>query len=139
MDATDRQLLRLLRDNARLSISSLAAALGGSRGTAQARLDRLLADGTIQGFTIRQKPEAEAGQVRAVTLLEVSGGRMAHVVRALRALPEVSAVHTTNGSWDLVVDLTADSLAEFDATLRRMRLIEGIARSETSLKLSAAS
>ena len=77
MDATNRQLLRLLRDNARLSISSLAAALGVSRGTAQARLDRLLADGTILGFTIRQKPEAEAGQVRAVTLLEVSGGRMA--------------------------------------------------------------
>jgi DNA-binding Lrp family transcriptional regulator len=138
MDATDRQLLRLLRVNARLSISSLAASLGVSRGTAQARLDRLLAAGTIQGFTLRLKPEAEAAQVRAVALLEVTGGRMAHVVRALRTLPEVSAVHTTNGSWDLVVDLAADSLAEFDATLRRMRLIDGIARSETSLKLSAA-
>jgi DNA-binding Lrp family transcriptional regulator len=69
-------------------------------------------------------------------MVEVAGGRMAHVVRALRGLPEVAAVHTTNGRWDLVVDLAAESLAAFDAVLRRVRMIDGIANSETSLKLS---
>jgi DNA-binding Lrp family transcriptional regulator len=136
MDQTDRTLIRLLRENARLSVSALAASCEVSRGTVQNRLDRLLADGTIQGFTLRLRAEFGREQVRAVTMVEVAGGRMAGVVRALRGLPEVTAVHTTNGRWDLVVELAADTLAAFDAVLRRVRQIDGIAASETSLLLS---
>jgi DNA-binding Lrp family transcriptional regulator len=117
-------------------VSSLAASCQVSRGTVQNRIDRLLRDGTIQGFTIRQSQAAAAAMVRAVMLLEVSGGRLAHVVRALRGLPEVAEVHTTNGRWDLVVDLAAGGLPEFDAVLRRIRSIDGVTNSETSLKLS---
>jgi DNA-binding Lrp family transcriptional regulator len=136
MDQTDRTLIRLLRENARLSVSALAASCEVSRGTVQNRLDRLLADGTIQGFTLRLRADFGREQVRAVTMVEVAGGRMAGVVRALRGLPEVTAVHTTNGRWDLVVELAADTLAAFDAVLRRVRQIDGIAASETSLLLS---
>ena len=136
MDDTDRALIRLLRDDARLPVSSLAAQCGVSRGTVQNRLARLQADGTIQGFTVRLRADATAAQVRAVTLVEVAGGRMNHVVRALRSQPEVAAVHTTNGRWDLVVELAAHDLASFDTVLRRIRQIEGIANSETSLMLS---
>jgi DNA-binding Lrp family transcriptional regulator len=136
MDDIDRTLIRLLRDNARLSVSSLASACQVSRGTVQNRIDRMQRDGTIQGFTIRQSDAAAAAMVRAVTLLEVGGGRLAPVVRALRGLPEVAEVHTTNGRWDLVVDLAAESLPAFDAVLRRIRSIDGVTNSETSLKLS---
>jgi DNA-binding Lrp family transcriptional regulator len=136
MDSTDRTLIRLLRDDARMSVSALAAACGVSRGTAQNRLARLLESGTIQGFTVRLRDDAAPAQLRAVTMVEVAGGRLLHVVRALRGLPEVAAVHTTNGRWDLVVDLAAHDLAAFDAALRRIRLVDGIANSETSLLLS---
>jgi DNA-binding Lrp family transcriptional regulator len=136
MDDVDRTLIRLLRDNARLSVSSLAVGCGVSRGTVQNRIERMVRDGTIQGFTIRQSDPALAAMVRAVTLLEVGGGRLASVVRALRGLPEVAEVHTTNGRWDLVVDLAADGLPAFDAVLRRIRSIDGVTNSETSLKLS---
>jgi DNA-binding Lrp family transcriptional regulator len=136
MNDTDRMLIRLLRDDARMPVSGLAASCGVSRGTVQNRIDRMRASGAIQGFTIRQSAEAQAGQVRAVTLLEVNGGRLSPVVRALRGLPEVAEVHTTNGRWDLVVDLAADGLPAFDAVLRRIRSIDGVTNSETSLKLS---
>jgi DNA-binding Lrp family transcriptional regulator len=136
MDHVDRHLIGLLRENARLSVSALAAACGVSRGTVQNRLERLQSDGTIQGFTIRMRVDYAPQQVRAVTMVEVAGGRLAQVLRALRGLPEVAAVHTTNGRWDLVVDLAAENLAGFDAVLRRVRQIDGIANSETSLLLS---
>ena len=136
MDTTDATLIRMLRDNARLSVSALASACGVSRGTVQNRIDKLLRDGVIQGFTIRQSPEAARGLVRAVTMLEVGGGKLLQVVRALRGLPEVAELHTTNGRWDLVLDLAAESLPAFDAVLRRIRSIDGVANSETSLKLS---
>ncbi len=138
MDDTDRALIRHLRENARAPVSTLAAACGVSRGTVQNRLARLQADGTILGYTVRLRAEAAAAQVRAVMLVEVAGSRMAAVIRALRGLPEVAAVHTTNGRWDLVVELAAESLVAFDAVLRRIRLIDGIANSETSLMLSAS-
>ena len=138
MDDTDRALIRHLRENARAPVSTLAAACGVSRGTVQNRLARLQADGTIQGFTLRLRAEAAVAEVRAVMLVEVVGSRMAAVIRALRGLPEVAAVHTTNGRWDLVVELAAESLVAFDAVLRRIRLIDGIANSETSLMLSAS-
>jgi DNA-binding Lrp family transcriptional regulator len=136
MDDTDRALIALLRDNARASISSLAAICGISRGTVQNRIERLLRQGVIRGFTIRQSVEATDDTIRAVTLLEVGGGRLPAIVRALRSLPEVVDLHTTNGKWDLIVDLAAENLAAFDAVLRRIRTIDGIMNSETSLKLS---
>ena len=136
MDDTDRALIRLLRENARLSVSALAEACGVARGTVQNRLEKLQREGTIQGFTVRLRAEDAGGEVRAVMMVEVAGGRMNSVVRALRGLPEVAAIYSTNGRWDLVVELGAGSLVAFDAALRRVRQVEGIANSETSLKLA---
>ena len=136
MDNTDRQLVSLLRDNARLPVASLAAILGLSRATVQNRIDRLVKDGTITGFTIKLRPDAEPAAICAIMMIEIEGERSEHILKALRGFPEVSAIHTTNGRWDLVVELTTTSLDTFDKALRRIREMKGIASSETSLLLS---
>ena len=136
MDDTYRQLLSLMRDNARASVASLAKVLRVSRGTVQNRLQRLSADGTIVGYTVRLRPLAEAHQIRALMMVEVVGTRTDQVLAALRGDPAVSALHTTNGRWDIVAELRADSLESFDRVLRRIRLLDGIANTETSLLLS---
>ncbi|WP_411879620.1 Lrp/AsnC family transcriptional regulator [Polaromonas sp. YR568] len=138
MDDTDRQLLSLLRDNARASVASLAKVLRVSRGTVQNRLARLEADGTITGYTVRLKPQAEGHRIRAFMTVAVEGNRTAAVLTALRGDPAVSALHTTNGRWDMVAELQADSLEAFDSVLSRIRLLEGIANTETSLLLSTS-
>lgn len=138
MDDTDRQLISLLRDNARASVASLAKVLRVSRGTVQNRLDKLEADGTIVGYTARLRPQAEAHQIRALMTVAVEGNRLDHVLSALRGDPAVSALHTTNGRWDIVAELRADSLEAFDRVLGRIRLLEGIANTETSLLLSTS-
>jgi DNA-binding Lrp family transcriptional regulator len=58
------------------------------------------------------------------------------VIKALRGDPAVAALHSTNGRWDIVAELRADSLERFDRVLARIRLIEGISQTETSLLLS---
>lgn len=136
MDDTDRQLLSLLRDDARASVASLAKVLRVSRGTVQNRLARLEADGTITGYTVRLKPQAEGHRIRAFMTVAVEGNRTDTVLAALRGDPAVSALHTTNGRWDMVAELQADSLEAFDRVLGRIRLLEGIANTETSLLLS---
>ena len=135
MDDLDRQLLALLRLDARTSASNLAAQLQISRGTVQNRIDRLRSRGVIQGFTIRARADLEADRVRAMMSIEVAGPKTAAVIRALRGFPEVVAVHSTNGRWDLVVELDTDSLSGFSGALDEIRRIEGISASETSLLL----
>lgn len=136
MDALDQKLVSLLRHDARRSVSDLAAELGIARATVRARISRLEERGDILGYTVILPADAVEAAVRGVTLIAIDGQATAKVTRALGAMPEVAAVHTTNGRWDLVVELAAASLAEFDATLRRIRLLPGVATSETSLLLT---
>jgi len=137
MDDTDRRLVSLLRENARLPVASLAAILGLSRATVQNRIDRLISDGTITGFTIKLRPGAEPTAICAIMMIEIEGERSEQILKALRGFPEVSAIHTTNGRWDLVLELKTANLDAFDKALRRIREMKGIASSETSLLLSS--
>ena len=136
MDNTDRQLLSLLRDNARMSVAAMAKALGVARGTVQNRLARLEADGVIAGYTVRLKLPAEDQRIRALMTVAVEGNRTDEVLRALRGDPAVCALHTTNGRWDIVAELRSESLEAVDRVLGRIRLIDGISNTETSLLLS---
>ena len=136
MDDTDRKLIGFLRNDARASVASLAKALGVSRGTVQNRMARLAANGTIVGYTVRLKPDIEEQRIRAFMTVAVEGNQLDAVTRALRGEPAVSALYSTNGRWDIVAELRADSLESFDRVLARIRLIEGISQTETSLLLS---
>ena len=136
MDNLDRRLLALLRENARTSIASLAKALGVARGTVQNRIARLERDGTIVGYSVRLKPQVEEHRIRALMTIAVEGNRIEAVIASLRGDPAVGALHSTNGRWDIVAELRAESLAAFDEVLGRIRRLEGIASTETSLLLS---
>jgi DNA-binding Lrp family transcriptional regulator len=136
MDNTDRRLIALLRANARATIASLAKALGVARGTVQNRMARLEKDGTIVGYSVRLKPQVEEHRIRALMTIAVEGNRTEAVIAALRGDPAVGALHSTNGRWDIVAELRADSLASFDQVLGRIRQLEGISSTETSLLLS---
>ena len=136
LDATDRQLIALLRTEARMPVAKLAAALGVTRATVRARLDRLVTSGLITGFTVTGR-DVEPGGMRAVTLIEVDGRHAESVIRRLSGLPEIRALHTTNGRWDIVAEIEVPTLGDFDALLRTIRQFDGIANSETSILLAA--
>jgi DNA-binding Lrp family transcriptional regulator len=136
IDDTDRELLALLRQDARMPVATLAAKLKVARGTVQNRMKRLERDGVIVGYTVRVKPQAEAHRIRALMTIVVEGNRGTEVLHALRGHPNVTGLHSTNGRWDLIAELRADSLEAFDRALGNIRLIDGITSTETSLLLS---
>jgi DNA-binding Lrp family transcriptional regulator len=136
LDELDRKLIALLRSDSRKPAAALAQALGVSRGTIQNRIDKLLAAGVIQRFTIATRTDEDEGRVRAVMSIEIEGERSKKVLRQLRGFPEVVQVHTTNGRWDLITELDVATLAEFSRTLDAIRRIEGIAATETSILLA---
>lgn len=136
LDDTDREMIALLRDDGRATVAALAAKLKVARGTVQNRMARLQREGVIVGFTVRLKPQAEAHRIRALMNIAVEGNRSREVLKALRGHPQVSAIYTTNGRWDIVAELQAETLEAFDRVLGVIRLFQGIANTETSILLS---
>ncbi len=136
-DALDRRLIAALREDGRAPISKLATILGVSRATVQSRLDRLIESGAILGFTVRFRQDYDTEAIRAIMLIEVAGRSTTAVIKQLRGLPELQSLHTTNGAWDLVAEIRAASLSDFDRVLREVRMAEGVLNSETSILLSS--
>ncbi|TCN33265.1 Lrp/AsnC family transcriptional regulator [Sinorhizobium americanum] len=136
-DDLDRRIIAHLRVDGRASLSKLSDALGVARGTVQNRLDRLMETGTLMGFTVRVREDYDLNTVQAVMMIEVVGKSTTQVIRKLRGIPEIHTLHTTNGNWDLVANVRVANLSEFDRILREVRMIDGVANSETSLLLSS--
>jgi DNA-binding Lrp family transcriptional regulator len=136
MDDTDRALLAHLRRDGRASLSELAAALGHTRATIRARLGRLLASGTIAGFTALTREDVATSPVRGLTMLGVEGRGAARITARLLGMPAVTAVHSTNGRWDLIAEVGTDTLEGLDRVLADIRQLDGVVTSETSLILS---
>ena len=135
MDDTDRHLISLLRRDARMSVAALARKLGVSRGTVSNRLRKLEDEHVVIGYTVQLRPEAEPDHIRAWMWVLVDGNRSRQVVASLLGEPGIQALHDTNGRWDLLAELQAPDLAELANVLERIRLIKGIASSETSIHL----
>lgn len=136
MDDLDVKLITLLRHNGRRSVTDLAIELETSRATIRSRMDRLERDGRILGYTVILRADAVGLPVRGMMLVEIEGRGAEKVIDTLAGFPEISEIHTTNGRWDLIVELGAGSLSELDSVLRRIRHVPGIARSETNLLLA---
>ena len=136
MDELDRNLIAHLRANARSTVAALAKALHVARGTVQNRISRLEREGTIVGYTVRLRSQLDEQRITALMTIAVEGTRADAVLRTLRGDPAVQTLHTTNGRWDIIAELRADSLEAFDRVLSRIRTVDGIANTETSLLLS---
>lgn len=135
MDSLDSKLLGLLRVDARTSTATLAKTLGVSRGTIANRIARLEKAGTIVGFTVTLRTGARTAEVKAWVSIAVEGDRTREVARFLLGEPALTALHDTNGRWDLVAEVRASSNADLSEVLERIRKIKGIATTETSIHL----
>ena len=136
LNKTDKKLISLLRVNARTSVSDLAKKIGVSRTTVQNRLDRLEQSGVIAGYTITLKPEVEKSQIKALMFITAEGKEEAKVIEALRGFPSIVEIYSTNGHWDLMVEVQTDNLIEFHEILAQVRIIHGVLTTDTTILLA---
>ena len=136
MDDLDTGLIAELRRDGRASISELAERLRVSRATVRTRLERLKEAGEIAGFIALTRADISEAPVRGLMMIGIEGRGGDRITARLTGLPAVMAVHSTNGKWDLIVELATESLAELDEVIRRIRNMEGVMTSETNLLLS---
>jgi DNA-binding Lrp family transcriptional regulator len=136
MDAVDKELIALLRQNARLSVADLAHKLRVSRGTVTNHLRKLEDTGVIHGYTVRLRPDVESERIRAWMGVLVEGNQTRLVKASLLGEPGVSELHDTNGRWDLLAAIEVRTMNELSEVLERIRLISGIRSTETNIHLA---
>lgn len=137
IDTLDHRLIALLRHDARLPLATLAQKLDVSRGTVANRLRKLEDGGVIVGYTVLLRPEAQGDEIHAWMGILIEGNQTREVIASLLGEPGVVGLHDTNGRWDLLAELRADSMADLAKVLERIRLLKGIRSTETSIHLAS--
>jgi DNA-binding Lrp family transcriptional regulator len=137
IDDLDARLLRAARTVTRPNVLELARRLGVARGTAQARIDRLTADGTVTAFGPYVDWKALGYTVLAFTTLEIAQGQESAVIAGLQRIPEVVEVHKVTGPGDLLCRLVARTNEHLHDVLEAMLSTPGIVRTTTALALTS--
>lgn len=138
MDAIDRRLISELQINGRASVPQLAELLGVARATAQKRLDRLIADGTIKGFTVKLRDNAHDELIRAFMLIELSANNIKGTIASIKRVPGLAVVSNTNGIWDMIAEVEVATINELNDVISKIRAQEGVTKSETFIILGPA-
>ncbi len=137
LDPLDRQLVALLKVNARLPLARLARSLGCARSTVQLRLKSLEQRGVITGYTLSlARPEASP-RIHAIVLVAIDTKHEAAVIEALARRHEVDRIFTVSGRYDLCCMVSTDSTQELDQLIDRMRGVKGVKESFSTLLLSS--
>lgn len=133
---SDERLIALLREDARASTAQIARRLGLSRTTVQSRIDRLERQGVIRGYTVRLREGYDQDRIRAHIMITVLPKKMATVVRALAEMPEVRALHSVSGPFDLVALGVASDVGAMDELTDRIGAVDGVERTSSAIILS---
>jgi DNA-binding Lrp family transcriptional regulator len=136
MDEVDRQLLSLLRENARASTAELARRLGLSRTTIQSRIARLERSKAVTGYTVRTSDEHEKGAIRALVMIALGPKQAGGVEAAVRKMADVRALHSVSGPFDMIAEAATPSISEMDALIDRIGGLDGVERTTSSVILS---
>lgn len=132
LDATDKKIIALLRENARLPLVALAKKIGLSRSSTQERLRRLEQHNVIAGYTVQFGPSRES-PTRAWLILRFQDGfRCADVVPHVLQRPEVRLCHSLAGQIDLLILVEAASISGVSDARESIAGIKGVAEVQSA-------
>jgi len=133
LDATDLELLAILREQPRISNRQIAERLGVTEGTIRNRIRRLQQHNVI-AFTAIRRLNGKVLPSAAYIGIHVDGNRVAAVCDALAAIPQITFVATMLGRYDILACAVTPDLAALTHLLHvQLPSIDGIKSTETSL------
>lgn len=137
LDATDARLLLELVANPRATGVELAARLGLSRNTVQARLARWEASGVLASFERRVDPRALGYSLAAFVAVVVDQHRLDSVAAELAEIPEVTEVCGMTGPTDLTVRVVAADAEDLYRVAGSILKIPGVERTNMALVMQS--
>ncbi|GAA1364576.1 Lrp/AsnC family transcriptional regulator [Arthrobacter rhombi] len=136
LDDTDRRLLNALVQDPKATTVALAAALGLSRNTVQARLTRLENHGALLSFERRINPAALGFPLTSFVHIHVQQKKLSDIVTAMARIPEVVEAHGLSGTADILASVVARDAEDLFRVNGAILDIDGVDRADTSLSMA---
>jgi DNA-binding Lrp family transcriptional regulator len=132
LDEVDLALIEQLRRDGRASFESLGHAVGLSRTTARARVQRLLDAGTLR-VVANVHPEIDGIHTCASISVDVLGVPARTVAASISSMPEATFVSLVAGRHAIAVELRASSITALESAFSTIRAISGVRLVDASL------
>jgi DNA-binding Lrp family transcriptional regulator len=137
MDELDHRILQLLLRDGRSSYAAIGGVVGLSVSAAKRRVERLVRDGAIRGFTAVVEPHAMGWNIEAVLQLYTNGTVPFDTMRAdLEGMPEVVDAFTVAGAADSMLRVVASDVPHLEHVISRLRGLPYVQRTDTTMLLS---
>lgn len=137
MDAIDRQLIDLLRDNARLPYAELARKVGLSAPAVHERVGKLESSGVIRGYRAEVEPETLGLSLTAVIgIVQDSSGDTDSVLDALRERQEIESCYFMAGEESFLCKARVKTIGDLERLIVDLNRVKGVARTRTTVALS---
>ncbi|MFJ6937669.1 Lrp/AsnC family transcriptional regulator [Streptomyces sp. NPDC101132] len=134
LDAIDRAILQILKTDGRASIRSVAERVHVSRANAYARINRLIDDGVIRGFSARINHERAGHGASAYITLRIVQNSWRTVREQLEALPGAAHIALVSGDFDVLLLVhTPDNRTLRELVLTRLQAIPEVLSTRTLL------
>lgn len=138
MDDLDRRLIGCLLEDGRASYAAIGSQIGLSAPAVKRRMDRLVSDGVIAGFTAILDPHLVGWTTEAYVEVHCKGTISPDELReAFARVPEVHAAATVSGQADAILHIVAADVRDLERALERVRIeTHNVDRTETAIVLS---
>ncbi|MCO6042229.1 Lrp/AsnC family transcriptional regulator [Thermococcus alcaliphilus] len=137
LDETDKNILRLLQEDGRMSYSEIARRIGIPESTIRLRVKKLIEEGVIRKFAALINPFKAGYNIVAFIAVDIEPNKIKKAVEELSKLPEVDVLGIATGAHDVLMQVTVKDLQELESFLiEKLGKIEGIKSTETSILTS---
>ncbi|BCJ32581.1 AsnC family transcriptional regulator [Actinocatenispora thailandica] len=137
MDSTDRQILDLLRSNARLSYAELGRQIGLSPPAVHDRVSKLESTGVILGYRTLVEPETIGlGVTALVGIVQTDSSEADDIAAELTKLPEVESCYYLAGQESFLCKVRVGTIAQLEVLIGRLNRVPGVARTHSTIALS---
>ena len=137
IDDLNHRILRTLIRDGRSTYAEIGSAVGLSVSAAKRRVDRLIRDGAIRGFTAVVEPQAMGWQIEAVVQLYTNGTVPFSTMRDdLEDIPEIVEAFTVAGAADAMLRVVAGDVPHLERVISRLRGLPYVQQTDTTMLLS---
>ncbi|MGH3763075.1 Lrp/AsnC family transcriptional regulator [Actinophytocola sp.] len=137
MDTVDRRIIAALRENGRATYAELGRQVGLSASAVHERVGKLETTGVITGYHAIVNPSAVGlGVTALIGIHPTDVADDEDVAESLALLPEVESCYRVAGDESFVVKVRVATVDDLEHALGRLRRIDGVARTRTTVVLS---
>jgi DNA-binding Lrp family transcriptional regulator len=136
MDEKDRQIIKILKDDARAGYGDIGSKVDLSEGAVRKRIKTLTDDNVIRKFTVKIGV-AEGAQ--AITLLATNPSNPTQEVsKKIQEIPLVETVYEVTGEYDIVAVISGMNVTEVNECIEKIRRVEGFMKTNTMIVLRSS-